>query len=187
MTLEVIGVGLPRTGTRTLCKCLQILGYRTEHENAGKRLPGAWRWDHVPELQVFDDLTAVVEWQHWWRTAMVYAGADLILTVRDEEDWYRSIKRHIEAIYEDGDATRKQAAGLIHTFCFGSMKPHKVLFLDRYHCHRLAVTGFAYTAGRRLLIFDPTKQDWGSLCAFLKKPIPEAPFPWKNRLATPSP
>jgi hypothetical protein len=165
---------------------LRILGYKTEHESAGHRLKSGWRQEIPPDTLVFNDLTAIVEWQHWWRVAKAYPDASLILSYRDPEAWYRSISSHIAAIHERAKPSELQASGLIHTFAFGSLRPHKVLYLDRYHTHRMAVQGFAYTHGRRLLIVDPTREGWDKLCRFLQKPIPQAPWPWKNRLATPS-
>ena len=92
--LKVIGIGLPRTGTRSLAEALTILGYETKHE--GARLWDLRRMDFEGPVESdfterFSHLDAVTECL-WWRDLVeAHPEADLILTVRGEEGWWRSI------------------------------------------------------------------------------------------------
>jgi hypothetical protein len=74
---------------------------------------------------------------------------------------------------EDADRT--------HERIFGSKWPLPGLYAERFALHEAAVRHVCLD--RQLLAFD-AKQGWGPLCEFLGVAVPEAAFPWENRLAT---
>jgi hypothetical protein len=187
--MEVIGVGLPRTGTRTLVEALRILGYDAVHE-------GAKWWNvralHIQasiepkDVKVFDDVDAVTECLHWRLLLEAYPEAKVILTVRDVDDWWRSISRHVDAMNARRDTpdiqTLRDSAD-VHMRLFGSPWPQEGLYKRRYYDHSDAVLSLCEVNRRDLLDFHVT-DGWGPLCRFLGKPIPDEPFPWLNRSST---
>jgi len=187
--MKVLGIGLPRTGTASLAAALTQLGYKSQHA-AGNRYP-----PQVHDCQVefgmdhfrrFDDLEAIVECEYWRWLILAYPDAKCILTVRDPNDWYRSIAAHIDAIHnrERKDCWSEiEEADRSHERLFGSKWPLRTLYLDAYARHLLAVKAFCQNRNRPLLIFRVT-EGWRLLCKFLDKPVPVETFPWKNRLVT---
>jgi hypothetical protein len=193
-TLQVIGTGLGRTGTKSLREALARLGFgpcdhmveNFEHQerfalwdealrrkNAGE--PIDWR----PLLAGF---RAIVDWPgaYFWRElTSAHPAAKIVLTVRDPERWYDSIRATIFSLRDD-----ELPAGprdMIFNRTFGGR------LTDREHCqavfagHNRAVR--EAIEPHRLLVFD-VKEGWEPLCAFLGVPAPELePFPHVNDTA----
>ncbi|GAB3132456.1 sulfotransferase family protein [Microbispora hainanensis] len=102
--LEVIGAGLPRTGTTSVKVALERLGfgpcYHTfevllRPELAGRWLPlcsvgAAADWERV-----FEGFRSCVDWPasfFWRELAQAYPEAKVVLTVRDPQSWYSSFR-----------------------------------------------------------------------------------------------
>lgn len=93
----IIGVGFQKTGTSTLREALTILGYRvkdTSHRIIIPILKGDYNFI-LKRLKNFD----AVEDTPWF---MIYKELDqlipnckFVLTLRDEESWYKSVAKHI--------------------------------------------------------------------------------------------
>ncbi|MBN6050645.1 sulfotransferase [Nonomuraea sp. RK-328] len=104
--MEVIGAGLPRTGTTSMKAALERLGFgpcyhmsevmtRPDHVDrwlaatAGE-VHGRDGWD-----KVFAGYRSAQDWpaSHYWRElAETYPDAKVVLTVRDPRSWYPSIQ-----------------------------------------------------------------------------------------------
>jgi hypothetical protein len=192
--LQVIGAGLGRTGTLSMREALVRLGFdpcdhmreNFEHperftlwdealrrKNAGE--PIDWR----PLLAGY---RAIVDWPgaYFWRElTAAHPEAKVILTVRDPDRWYDSIRATIFSLGDD-----QLPAGpreMIFTRTFGGR------LTDRQHCqnvfarHNQAVQ--EAIAADRLLIID-VKEGWEPLCAFLNVAVPrQEPFPRVNDTA----
>src|SRR5262249_51636108 len=107
MDIEVFGAGLGRTGTLSLKGALEQLGFgptyhmfevvdRPEHGDAWYRTSrgGPIEWS------VFDNYRSIVDWpavSYWREITEHYPSAKVVLTVRDPESWYGSVK---ETIYQ---------------------------------------------------------------------------------------
>jgi hypothetical protein len=185
--LKVLGVGMPRTGTRSLIEALTILGYRTMHELANLwNLDALDMADELPD-HVFrlgtDKVDAGTEAIYWRRIAMAHPEAKLVLTVRDRRAWFRSTNAHLQRIYGQFQTLYFQAAQRSAERHFGDARPMASLYCDRLENHNLFVKLWCAYMKRPLLEFDVTR-GWKPLCDFLDKPVPNDPFPWKNRYAT---
>ncbi|NUW43589.1 sulfotransferase family protein [Nonomuraea rhodomycinica] len=103
--MEVIGAGLPRTGTLSMKAALERLGFgpcyhmfevMTHPDHVDRWLAatsgevhGREGWD-----KVFDGYRSATDWpaSHYWRElAETYPDAKVVLTVRDPRAWHRSI------------------------------------------------------------------------------------------------
>jgi len=181
--LKVLGAGMPRTGTTSLCKALQILGYKALDYH-----PARIKVDEIKKdgFKVFDDIEALTDAPgcFFFREIIAaYPDIRVILTVRDADDWFASIERHCNWIERFTNTQRRSEACAIHGLLFNSLWPNEYLWKRQYNLHNRAVME---ECGVPLLIIDLCNGDddpyiWKSICDFLEKPVPDMPFPWLNR------
>ena len=93
----VIGVGFQKTGTSSLREALKILDYRVKDTTARALIP-ILKGDYDKILRMLKNYDAVED-TPWY---IIYKELDqlipnskFILTIRDEESWYKSVNRHI--------------------------------------------------------------------------------------------
>ncbi|KAL4894929.1 hypothetical protein BDV59DRAFT_200708 [Aspergillus ambiguus] len=116
-----------------------------------------------------------------------YPDAKVVLTLRDVDDWYRSMQR---TIMKQAYSPMATIMGWIDPVCFGEGnrmcrlgfdamfkgdfdRNGKQAFLDHYNHVRRVVPA------ENLLEWSPS-EGWGPLCTFLEQPIPPTPFPRSN-------
>jgi len=174
---KIIGVGFQKTGTSSLREALKILGSRVK-DTCPRALIPILKGDYGKILRIIRDYDAVED-TPWF---MIYKeldqrlpGSKFILTIRDEDSWYKSVSRHIG---------RLRSAQ--HEWIYGRGKG---LPLDDrenavrvYKKHNEAVAEYFKNRPGDLLVMDFTKGDgWEKLCDFLGKDLPDQPFPHYNR------
>jgi hypothetical protein len=174
--VNVIGIGLPRTGTRSLAEACALLGMRSIHYSPHLRHLPAWP-------RVFDGVDAAWDYpcSGWWRQVTgAYPDARVVLTVRRSVPaWVASMRRHIEACRGKEDFGRLQSEA-VHTCLFGEAHPSDETLAAAYVRHTGEV--LATIDPDRLLVFAVDRGDgWRDLCGFLGCSIPETDFPWLNR------
>jgi len=194
MTLKVIGAGFGRTGTNTLRKVLNQLGFgpcyhmyevikRPEHiavwhKAAEGELPN---WEAL-----FEGFHSGVDWpvsRFWRELADQYPDAKIILSERDPEAWFKSIDKTIFETWRTEDvpdgfaALRAMTSALIRDGVFGGNIDDKDHVIDVFKKNGADVR--AGIAPDRLLVFDPN-DGWAPLCEFLGVPVPDEEFPHTN-------
>ncbi len=197
MTLEVIGSGFGRTGTKSLKAALERLGYGPCHhmhevvENPGQ--VAHWQalaaGKSVDWSEVFAGYRSQVDWPgaHVWRElAEAFPKAKVVHSVRPEETWWASFDKtigklmaryrdlplppHIRDILEAwNDLAGKATFG----GKLGDRETGLAAFRKRTEDVRAALPA------SRVLVFD-VAEGWGPLCAFLGKDVPDEPFPHHN-------
>lgn len=195
--LEVIGAGFGRTGTLSLKVALERLGFGPCHhmlalfENPdGIRLwRKAARGESVDWDEVYRGYRSTVDWpgaRFWCELAEHYPAAKVILSTRDPERWYDSALGtiHRAAMDDSPPASpvlaemRAMAREVVWDGLFEGR------FTDRDHSLRIFNEHIEAVRGRlpanRLLVFE-VAQGWEPLCEFLGKPVPDEPFPCRNR------
>jgi hypothetical protein len=198
MALEVIGPGFGRTGTASLKRALEMLGFGPCHhmEEIFADPPQVEHWVAVAEGRkvdwdaVFKGYRSQVDWPgaHVWRElAAHYPRAKVVLSVRPEESWWRSFSSTIAKLVEERGsmplpphvATMLEVAGvgMIAKQTFGGTITDKAIALEAYR-RRIAEVRAAIPA-ERLLVFD-VAEGWEPLCRFLGVPVPAEPFPRTN-------
>lgn len=173
----IIGVGFQKTGTSSLREALKILGYRVKDTSERALLP-ILKGKYSKILRMLKNFDAVED-TPWY---MIYKELDelipnskFILTIRDEESWYLSVKKHI------GDL-RSAHHEWIYGRGKGLPKEDKQNTIDVYNRHNKEVVAYFKDRPKDLLVIDFTKGDkWEKLCAFLGKEIPDEPFPHYNK------
>ena len=177
MTGKIIGVGFHKTGTSTLRKALEILGYRVKDVTPRALIP-ILKGDYKRVLNIIEGYDAVED-TPWF---MIYKeldkrlpGSKFILTIRDEESWYKSVSAHIgnlraahhEWIYGKGK---------------GLPKDDKENAIKVYNDHIEDVMDYFRMRPGDLLVLNFTRGDeWDKLCRFLGKEVPGVPFPHANK------
>lgn len=191
--LEVIGAGLPRTGTHSLKLALnQLLGGRCYHmSELFERMDDvpAWRAALAGDTSglgaVLEDFVAAVDWPvsaFWSELAELYPDALIVLSSRPSAAvWWRSVHATIIEGYRDDVGPelaewQAMAFGLWHRV-IGPDLHDEAAGLAAYERHNAAVRATA--PADRLLDWNAT-QGWEPLCTALGLPVPEEPFPHVN-------
>ena len=202
MSLQIIGAGFGRTGTNSLKVALEQLGFSRCHhmkEVAISRFQvRSWYALSKGEKKNWDDVfrgfAASCDWPssaYWEELYRYYPQSRIILTVRDEEGWYRSAR---ETIYPVSQLvprwlirvsrwTRELDGMITNVVWDGIFKGQfenrdYALGIYREHVDRVKQT----IDPARLLIFE-AKDGWEPLCSFLEVPIPDMPYPHVNEAA----
>lgn len=176
--MKIFGIGLNKTGTLSLHEALQTLGFRSLHWGGPdvRRIVERARDEGRP---LVDDLADHDAFSDIWALSEAYAlldeqypGSRFVLTTRDREGWIDSRRRHVER-------NRVAAAEGRYTGTFLEVEPD--LWRVQWDDHHAAVA--AHFAGRDdLLVMDiPAGDGYELLCPFLGVPVPDAPFPSRNR------
>ncbi|BBB01320.1 hypothetical protein RVR_8682 [Actinacidiphila reveromycinica] len=205
-TMEIIGVGFPRTGTSTLRQALNLLGLGPCYHTREMILhPGHIdHWARVYDGGPIDARRVLAGYRatadapgcfYWRELAAEFPEAKLVLSVRDAHAWYASMTATIlrDDLFNDllddragpADPADPVLAGLRrlaramadHVFSGRRDEAHLTAVFDR---HNAAVR--REVPAERLLVYE-VDQGWGPLCAFLGVEPPSAPFPWLNDTA----
>lgn len=165
---KIFGIGLSKTGTNSLALALQTLGYSAIHYPA-----------NMMQVEAHDAVTDVSVSASFEDLDRLFPGSKFILTVREEDDWHESARRH----YLKRRNHMNEFALSIHHRLYGTFTYDRALFSEAYKRHHTRVQ--SYFAGRpsdllRINLCDGSVT-WNTLCDFLGKPVPNVAFPWANR------
>jgi hypothetical protein len=206
MALEIIGAGWGRTGTESLKKALEILGYNKcyhmfELIKEGDRLK---YWEQLEKERttdfesLFQGYKAAVDFPvaaYYKEIMQHYPHAKIILTVRDPDKWFDSatktifrgtpapvmmIMRFLGLFSKKLGYFPKVIDYAVRAFLKGMMQG-KVKDRDFMKAKLKAWNEevMQYVPADKLLVYE-VKDGWEPLCAFLDKPEPQVPFPRSN-------
>jgi hypothetical protein len=191
--LAILGAGFGRTGTTSLKRALEILGCGPcYHMQTAMTRPGhgrhclrAQQGREVDFRHFLRGYRSAIDWpvcEFLPRLLPLYPDARVILTVRDPERWYESVRETLWEVDRQlpwwfPPSIRRMHEAVIWKGRFGGR------FLDRAHAiaaYRAHVDEVRRTVpAERLLVFD-VAQGWAPLCAFLGRAVPDEPFPQLN-------
>jgi hypothetical protein len=192
--LQVIGAGFGRTGTTSLKRALERLGFGPcYHMQTAMTLPGHspfWRRAKRRGTADFDRFLrhyrSAIDWpacEFYAELMQQFPEARVILTVREPEAWYESVRATLWPIdfalpWWFPPSIRRMHDEVIWNGRFDGR------FLDRDHAlavYRAHVEEVRRTVpAERFLVFD-VAEGWAPLCRFLDRPVPEGePFPRLN-------
>jgi len=206
--MKVIGAGYGRTGTKSLQIALEKIGYEScYHMEKLLTNPGdvvhwkkAYKEEKVNWDELFADYNSIVDFpgaMFYKELANYYPEAKIILTVRDPQSWYESVKNTIYSF----DPGVKFKLRLVSKMPFSSDARNllKVIQLndksiwDKYFEGKFENKEYAINKFKnhiddvkraipkeRLLIFE-SKDGWEPLCKFLGKEVPNSPYPRSNQ------
>ncbi|XP_077972171.1 uncharacterized protein LOC120339558 [Styela clava] len=206
--MKVIVAGFPKTGTKTINTVLTEFGYKVYDypENAfdygddwGRIFKEGWS---VSDFQrMYRDVDAVVDVPcsyFWEEIHKAFPDAKIILSIREnEEAWLKSLENQMKMIDFNmlglmqhlSPTFRKLERNMDLNFSpamFGisdirdiGRKPYnKELLKLKYRAHNAHVIQNA--PSDKLLIYKVT-DGWDPICKFLGVPVPNKPFPHKNK------
>ncbi len=199
--LEIIGAGFGRTGTLSLKHALETLGFGPCYHmvEVVQNPPFAASWLDAAEGrpididQMFEGYRSTVDWPacHYWRElATHYPKARILLSVRDPERWYESVRETIYRVMTEAPietlppqfATQiKMARKIVLEQTFGGRFDDREHAIGVYLAHNEAVKK-AFDADR-LLVYE-VGSGWGPLCGFLGVSVPGEAFPRVNDRAS---
>ena len=194
MAMQVIGVGVGRTGTYSLKLAINRLGLGPCHHmeevlhNQAEQVPlwaaalnGSPNWDAI-----YNSYESAVDWPtagFFRELVAAYPSAKFVLTVRTPESWAESFSQTIYRLVagradapEEMHAWLDMAGGVVSRTGFPGGLDVPAL-RNAFDAHTEAVK--ASIPSDRLLVYQ-VKDGWAPLCAFLGKPVPAEPFPRTN-------
>ena len=206
MALKVIGAGWGRTGTESLKKALEMLGYGKcyhmfELIKDGKRIV-YWEDLFSGKTTDFDKLfegyQSAVDFPaaaYYKELMAYYPDAKVILTYRDPEKWYESASKTIFKSLPAPILPVTRLVGLVNK---------NISYFPRIYKNVISAIFEKFLHGRKddkayvinlynqwvedvkktvpadkLLVFE-AREGWEPLCHFLNVPIPEVPYPKGN-------
>lgn len=186
MGRKVFGIGMYKTGLRSLARALQTLGFNTSAQYI----------QHIPDLAPYFDLdTAKFDPFHDDIRSRLerhdsFVDAPWLYLYRELDEWcpgskfIMTLRRDAQSV-ADSDLSMWKRNGL----CQRWLARHGTevtadMFTDRYRQHNDNVR--RYFEGRPddllTICFETEEAPWQRLCGFLdNSSIPETPFPWENR------
>jgi hypothetical protein len=190
---KVFGIGLSKTGTTSLARALDILGYEAVSWTRGGRVLG---W---PEFYLADAATDTPCCAHFESLYYTFERSKFIYTVRDLDEWVQSAKNYfgLETPHEfrqhwndeehwNGDTWHSDWQ---QENAFRALRIHECLYArhdtweEAYHSYEQRVRHFFADkpADRITSMNIPDGDGWNQLCTFLKRDVPSRPFPHANQ------
>ncbi|KAM0338004.1 hypothetical protein ACHAPU_011467 [Fusarium lateritium] len=198
--MQVLSLGLPRTGTASMAEALTVLGYKNVYHGI-KSIDDKQDWAIMEKATDWDKLwghcEAVTDVASVYAPQLIeaYPDAKVILVIREYDAWFKSIDEgvlkalwnpiasfsisYIEPILGSvaGRAARKQMLGLFQAQTSQEARQNGRETYDRHH----RVIKEMVPEGQ-ILVYR-LGEGWGPVCEFLGKPVPEQEFPRVNEAA----
>jgi hypothetical protein len=194
--LAIIGSGFGRTGTMSLKRALEQLGFGPCHHMEEvlahpEQVPhwqAAAAGQSVDWENVFAGYRSQVDWPgaHVWRQlAATYPQAKLIHTVRPEEQWWKSFSGTIAVLLSS--PSQMPLPAHMRNMMEIARSIMMQTFGDHWTDREAALAGYRDRTAQvrdairpeRLLVFD-VADGWEPLCEFLGVPTPDTTFPHLN-------
>lgn len=181
---RIFGIGMHKTATTSLDSALKILGYRTAHWESGTWAKQVWQEMKTVgksvALEQFYAASDIPISMLYRELDKGYPGSKFILTVRSEEGWLLSVKRHWSYEYNRfrADWDRWPVSNQMHKEIYGQANYDALVMLARYRRHNAEVREYFNNRTNDLLVMDMEHgAGWKELCGFLGRPIPTGPYP----------
>ncbi len=195
MKLQVVGAGLPRTGTSSLRRALELLlGAPCLHMSA---IPGhpfslGTGWEEALAggsadwAQLVTGFIAAVDWpasMFWRELSEANPDALVLLSVRDNaETWWQSMDQTVLATarlaLSPGWSEGRSLIMLLERFAGTDRWDDRALLMAAYDRNNAEVRK---TVPRERLLEWRADEGWQPICDALDLPVPAVPFPWTNR------
>ncbi|GAB4249290.1 MAG: hypothetical protein Kow0079_01850 [Vicingaceae bacterium] len=202
MKEKVFCIGFSKTGTTSLEQALNILGYKVcnghYNNNYSNYLMALYIHKDYEELYKiinYFDVFVDAPWggsDLYIKLAKDFNNAKFILTTRNEEKWFNSLKKMFCQFSSDekdclNDFHKKGRYGFVyffkHIFKVESLIENKKTIISNYIKYNNDVIDYFRNNHIDLLILDVEEEKkWEKLCSFLNKDIPKnIPYPHSNK------
>lgn len=178
---KVFGIGTIKTGTTSLGKALEIMGFNHSNSDREYLLRCLGNSNLKPIFKYADRYDSFEDWPWpmlYKEMEQHYPNSRFILTLRsDEQVWLQSVVKHAKWV--------GPTYGRALFFDYSTPLGHEQAYLDAYRRHVEEVREyFAQRPGKLLEICWEKGHGWHELCAFLEQPVPDTPFPVLNTATT---
>lgn len=182
---KIFGIGLGRTGTKSLTKALNLLGFNIVHypidESVLEELQnGSYK---LSILNTCDGITDITVAPYYAQLYKEYPGSKFILTTREKCSWIESMKIHWNQKTDDINAPEYELKMKIRYFLRAAVYGCLQYNIDRlsyvYNQHMKNVLEYFEDKPDALLVIDINDgEGWEKLCPFLGMDIPDLDFPF---------
>ncbi len=176
--MKIFGIGLARTGTTSLAKALELLGYKSVHVEC-----------NVMEISddtfsinkdVIEDNDAIVGTPLcpcYETLAKNYPDSLFILTIRESESWLKSCSLSFTEKLPMDENHRA-----LHCWLYDSILFDKEKFLKGYMNYVNKVLTLFNRINNKIFLYNICSgYQWLPLCDFVGKDIPACPFPHESK------
>ena len=199
ISLLVIGVGFGRTGTLSLKRALELLGFGPCHhmESVFNDPSQVDLWQAAVEGRlndwdlIFGDYRSTVDWPSvffWRELADYYPQAKLVLGIRPANEWWNSFSRTIRRLLSVRESLpeefRRRILNMAHQMIavqtFGNNINDQESVVARYQAH---IEEVRHSIPASRLLEYPVGSGWQPLCEFLNCSVPAVDYPAANSYA----
>ena len=182
--MKIFGIGLSRTGTKSLTAALEMLGFKIVHYPRDRKTykeltTGIYNLSLLKEYDGITDITVV---PFYPQLNVLYPGSKFILTLREKEAWLTSMENHFgknplsgtlpDFLYE------RKIRRFLWAAVYGSYTFNRERMAFVYDSHLQNARRYFRGSRERFLEIDiTTGEGWEKLCPFLDRPIPTESFP----------
>jgi hypothetical protein len=170
MSEKIFGLGLSKTGTTSLHHAFRQLGLQSIHfPKMPEIFAGQFGW-----MDKYDAASDTPIVPFYPQLDAAYPGAKFILTVRNVEDWLKSVEN-----WWAGAENPNEYALRVRILVFGVHTFHAGRMRYVYEKHLADVQEYFKDRPDDLLTMNICEGDgWEKLCPFLNKAVPDRPFPF---------
>lgn len=186
---KIFCIGSNKTGTTSLTKALQILGYSVCPEHIMFSINSKYFYEH--SIGNYENLFKIVNnynafedrpWNHddfYKKLDEKFPDSKFILTIRDTDNWIESYRRWSIKIH----LKEKWFYKLISQVCYGvdDFLSDELNMRNKYNKRNQDIINYFKDTNKLLVLNFEESQDWKPLCNFLNKPNPNCEFPHLNR------
>jgi len=184
MPTRIFGIGMHKTATTSLHTALTILGVDSAHWKNAHWAKAIWEemrvWGRSLTMErsyAVCDLPIPMLFKEFDES---YPGSKFILTLRDEENWIKSVEDHWNPdLNQFRNAWNHDPfSHKCHNLLYGHKGFDRESMLARYRRHNGEVKAYFWDRPGDLLVMDMDKgAGWKELCGFLGKPVPAVDYP----------
>lgn len=175
---KVFIIGFHKTGTTSLGKALQILGYKVcgslkngygyRHQANPREYIFSKAKDQVEKFEAFQDTPWFLYYKELYA---LFPNAKFILTIRPEEKWLNSVQKHFgKKTFHYHDLIYNTADSITHGDHYKKV----------YNEHNDDVIKF-FEGNKNFMILNVENARWEDLGNFLETAIPNSEFPFANK------
>jgi len=187
--MKIFGIGLSKTGTKSLTEALKMLNFSSVHFDISETT-----YQDLTEgnysLRIMQKFDAYVDGiaPFYPQLDVAFPKSKFILTIRDEQSWLESVRCHLIHILSDEfEENRKKGKPFhkmmlfYHAAAYGSVFYSRERYLYSYEKHTKNTLDY-FKNKNNLLVLNICEGDkWEKLCEFLEVPVPNLEFPHFNK------
>lgn len=195
--MKVFGIGLSKTGTKSLGCALKILGYKSRHFTPGilSLTENGLHLNTSSSLLLNSDAFFDIPVSAFYKDLdKLFPGSKFILSIRDIDQWLDSCQHHFmnrtphwksepnwwkEEINGKWSPTYSEISNALVYKMYGTESYDEKKFISAYERHLDSVKKYFRKREDDLLIYK-VDDEWSPICHFLNVSIPDVSFPTKN-------